>query len=171
MAERYADSLPGGEKLPMAARTAWDASRRISAIGAARLAARAAHRAAQIGGELPARERALEAARLCAEAAAEIRLDGWGVERAAQAHLVRDVFGNLFRPLPELSPECIAWKDGTVVRLAQTIREGGNFDEVPVLADALEDAGCTDSLVLDHCRAGGPHVRGCWAVDWALGRS
>jgi hypothetical protein len=44
------------------------------------------------------------------------------------------------------------------------------FADLPILADALEDAGCTEAAVLAHCRGGGEHVRGCWAVDLLTGR-
>ncbi len=55
--------------------------------------------------------------------------------------------------------------------LARSIYDDRAFDRLPVLADALEDAGCTDAAILDHCRGPGPHVRGCWVVDLILGKS
>jgi hypothetical protein len=172
VAERHADSLPGGEKLPAARTAAWSATRNAPQENGGRMAARAAHLASMIGGEKTARDRALEAARLCVEAAVESgnNLGTWAAERLAQAHLVRDIFGNPFRPVA-IAPEWLTWKDGTVLRLAQTICDGGNYDEVPVLADALEDAGCTEAVMLEHCRSGGAHVRGCWVVDCILGRA
>jgi hypothetical protein len=57
-----------------------------------------------------------------------------------------------------------------VVKLAAAIYAERAFDRLPVLADALEDAGCTDAEILGHCRAGGEHVRGCWVVDLVLGK-
>jgi hypothetical protein len=54
------------------------------------------------------------------------------------------------------------------VNLAQTIYDQRAFDQMSNLADALEDAGCTDAAILDHCRSPGPHVRGCWVVDLLL---
>jgi hypothetical protein len=57
-----------------------------------------------------------------------------------------------------------------VVRLAQGIYEDRAFDRLPVLADALEEAGCDNAEILSHCRGPGPHVRGCWAVDLSLGK-
>jgi hypothetical protein len=87
----------------------------------------------------------------------------------AQCHVLYDIVGNPFRP-PQADPDWLAWNGGTVPRLAQIIYEGRAFDRVPVLADALEDAGCSDAEILDHLRGPGPHVRGCWAVDLLLGK-
>jgi hypothetical protein len=87
-------------------------------------------------------------------------------ERAAQAELVRCIFGNPFRPVtPDPS-----WRTSTVVALAQQMYESRDFAAMPILADALQDAGCVDEAVLDHCRTDGPHVRGCWVVDLLLGK-
>jgi hypothetical protein len=58
-----------------------------------------------------------------------------------------------------------------VVKLAQVIYDERRFTDLPILADALEEAGCTNSDVLDHCRGPGPHVRGCWVVDLLLDKS
>ena len=92
-------------------------------------------------------------------------------ECAAQCRLLRDIFGSLpFGLLPSLNPAVLAWNGGTVKRLAETVYEERAFDRLPILADALEDAGCTDAAILDHCRSGGPHVRGCWVVDLLLGK-
>jgi len=52
-----------------------------------------------------------------------------------------------------------------VARLARAIYEEGRCGDLPILADALEDAGCTDADILEHCRSAGPHVRGCWLLD------
>jgi hypothetical protein len=54
--------------------------------------------------------------------------------------------------------------------LAQAIYDEGAFDRLPVLADALEETGCTNADILGHCRGPGPHVRGCWVVDLLLGK-
>jgi hypothetical protein len=84
--------------------------------------------------------------------------------------LLRDIFGSLpFRPV-SFDPAWRAWHDGTVVKLARTIYEERRFGDMPVLADALEEAGCTDADVLAHCRGGGEHVLGCWVVDALLDR-
>ncbi len=89
------------------------------------------------------------------------------VEHAAQAILLRDIVGNPFRPTG-VSPR---WRTSNVVGLAQGIYDERAFDRLPILADALIDAGCDDEAILAHCRSGGPHVRGCWVVDLVLGRS
>jgi len=57
-----------------------------------------------------------------------------------------------------------------VLHLAQAIYDDRAFDQLPILADALQEAGCTSREVLDHCRSPGPHVRGCWVVDLILGK-
>jgi hypothetical protein len=81
--------------------------------------------------------------------------------------LIRDVFGPLpFRPIT-LDP---SWLTADVVGLARTIYEARAFDRLPVLADALMDAGCADDEVLSHCRSTGPHVLGCWVVGLVLGK-
>jgi len=86
--------------------------------------------------------------------------------RAGQANLVRCVFGNPFRPVTaELS-----WFTAPVVSLARSMYESRDFTAMPVLADALEEAGCDNADILSHCRGPGPHVRGCWVVDLALGK-
>ncbi|HYH67899.1 MAG TPA: hypothetical protein VD866_24595 [Urbifossiella sp.] len=91
----------------------------------------------------------------------------FAIERAAQSILVRDIFGNPFRPVA-LDP---TWRTEAVVGLATGIYADRAFDRLSVLADALEDAGCADADVLTHCRGPGPHVRGCWVVDLLLGKS
>jgi hypothetical protein len=80
--------------------------------------------------------------------------------------------GNPFRPVA-LNP---SWLTPTVTSLAQAIYDNrqlpsGHFDNMGVLADALEEAGCDNADLLNHCRSAGPHVRGCWPVDLLLGKS
>jgi len=94
-----------------------------------------------------------------------------------QGALLRDIFGNPFRRLPSIDPAVLAWQDGTVVRLAQAAYEerempSGHLDRqlLAVLADALEEAGCTEQEVLGHLRGPGVHVRGCWVIDFLTGR-
>ena len=77
-----------------------------------------------------------------------------------------DIVGNPFRPVSFL-PE---WRTDTAVALARQMYESREFGAMPILADALQDAGCDDAAVLDHCRGPGPHVRGCWVVDLVLGK-
>jgi hypothetical protein len=87
-------------------------------------------------------------------------------EKAELSRLVRDIFANPFRPVP-LSPQ---WRTDTALALARQMYEGRDFSAMPILADALQDAGCEDADILDHCRGAGPHVRGCWVVDLVLGK-
>ena len=83
---------------------------------------------------------------------------------------IHDVLGNPFRPISHNS-SWLAWNDGTIPKMAQVIYDARAFDRLPLLADALEDAGCTDADILSHCRTPGEHVRGCWVVDLLLGKS
>ena len=88
-------------------------------------------------------------------------------EVAAQTVLLRDIFGNPYRPVV-LDP---AWLTSDVLALARGIYEEKAFDRTPILADALQDAGCASEDVLSHCRDTSlTHVRGCWVVDVLLGK-
>jgi hypothetical protein len=90
-------------------------------------------------------------------------------ERAWQAGLLRDLFGTPYRPV-RIDPAWLAYEAGAVVKVARVIYDEGRFGDLPILADALEEAGCADADVLSHCRArGAPHYRGCWVVDAVLG--
>jgi hypothetical protein len=83
------------------------------------------------------------------------------------SHLIaQDIFGNPFRPVP-IDP---TWLTSDVVTLTHGIYDEKAFDRLPILADALQDAGCDNEAVLNHCRGDGPHVRGCWVVDLVLGK-
>ena len=86
---------------------------------------------------------------------------------AAHCQLIRDIFGNPFRRVA-LDPAWLQWNGGTVRKMAEAIYDDRAFDRLPILADALEEAGCTDRAVLDHCRWAGAHVRGCWVLDRIL---
>jgi hypothetical protein len=86
------------------------------------------------------------------------------VEARSQADLARDIFGNPFRPVSVLP----AWRSDTTVALSRRMYEARDFGALPILADALQDAGCDNADILDHCRGAGPHVRGCWVVDLVL---
>jgi hypothetical protein len=109
---------------------------------------------------------------MCARAASGGGVDPnrMNVEMASQCCLLRDIFGPLpFRPVA-IDPAWLRWNHGTVPAVARRVYEDRAFNDLPILADALEDAGCTDADILAHCRSGGGHVRGCWALDLLLGR-
>jgi hypothetical protein len=89
-------------------------------------------------------------------------------ERARQAAWLRDLFGNPFRP-SRLDPAWVRWHDDCVGHIARGIYQEQAFDRLPILADALLDAGCDDDRLLAHCREPAGHVRGCWALDLLLG--
>jgi hypothetical protein len=88
--------------------------------------------------------------------------------QAEQAALMRCIYGNPFRPTPSIDA---AWKMRTVATLAQSIYNDRAFDRLPILADALEEAGGRDAEILAHCRQPGPHARGCWVIDLLLGKT
>ena len=100
-------------------------------------------------------------------AAASYRVNTRRAEEAVQAKLLRDIFGNPFRPVA-FSPD---WRTDTAVSLARQMYESREFSAMPILADALQDAGCNDEAILSHCRdAEQVHVRGCWVADLVLGK-
>jgi hypothetical protein len=89
-------------------------------------------------------------------------------ESLCQAMIIRDIFGNPSRPVA-FDP---SWRTSIAVGLARTMYESRDFAAMPILADALEEAGCDSPAVLAHCRdPNGVHVRGCWVVDLVLGKS
>jgi hypothetical protein len=97
--------------------------------------------------------------------------DARNAEQAAQAALLRDVLGNPFRRAPAIDPAWLTWREGLIVSMAGRMYEARDFADLPVLADALEEAGCADAQVLGHLRSPGPHVRGCHVIDALLGLS
>jgi hypothetical protein len=90
----------------------------------------------------------------------------WDSIGADLCDIARCVFGNPFRPITA-DP---AWLTSTVKQIAEAIYQDRAFDRLPVLADALEEAGCDRAEILDHCRSGVEHVLGCWIVDLLLGK-
>jgi hypothetical protein len=131
---------------------AWDGARLLAQEAAAEIYV--ADEAVQEGADYSTRSRVWDEA--------EAR------EKQAQAAIIRELFSNPFRPSRPLSPAVLAWSDGTVRRMVEGIYEERAFDRLPILADALLDAGCDDEELIAHCRGEGPHVRGCWAVDLIL---
>jgi hypothetical protein len=103
--------------------------------------------------------------------------DARRVSREKQAATLRDIIGNPLHLAPGINSAWLTWHDGTIPKLAQAIYEdrdlpSGRLDNhrLAVLADALEEAGCDDANILNHCRQLGVHVRGCWVVDLLLGK-
>jgi hypothetical protein len=88
------------------------------------------------------------------------------IEERWQVPILRDIFGNPFRPAGFSSE----WRSDTAVTLARQMYESREFGAMPILADALQDVGCDNEHILSHCRGDAPHVRGCWVVDLVLGK-
>ncbi len=165
-AERYADGLASNQELH-------------AALAAARAAVRAArsrnvcHGIAAACAAMTVNDSVLaldqQAAWLAAYARAPNLLEQ-PAELRAQADLVRDLFGNPFRPPAPAEAAWLEWDGGAVRRLAQAVYAERAFADLPVLADALEDAGCEEGDLLAHLRGPGPHALGCWALDLLLGK-
>jgi hypothetical protein len=83
---------------------------------------------------------------------------------------LHDIFGPLLFRTITLDPSVLVWNNATNLNIAQAIYDNRAFDRLPILADALEEAGCTSPDILNHCRQPGEHVRGCWALDLVLGK-
>jgi hypothetical protein len=138
-AERYADGQIRFEEMTAAAAEAWH--------------------------ELAQKVCRSEAGRAASTAA--LYAGGWVMaapERVKQAAVLRDIVGNPFHPIA-LATAWKQWQGGLIVALAQRVYEERAFDHLPILADALEEAGCDNPEILGHLRGPGPHTRGCWAVD------
>lgn len=142
------------------------------ALRAARAAVRVASRAAQPtwtpDGYAPsAWERYSAVAVVVSAAEVREQLQAWGSgspgwpTASEQAALLCDLFDNPFRPT-ELDAR---WRTSDVVSLAGHIRANRAFELMPILGDALQDAGCARGAVLDHCYGGCRRVPGCWLVD------
>ena len=88
----------------------------------------------------------------------------WTAARAEQADIFRDII-----PPPGVNISIDpAWRTSVVVALASAMNESGDFSAVPLLADALQDAGCDEEYILRQCRSPGPHVRGNWVVEMLM---
>jgi hypothetical protein len=94
----------------------------------------------------------------------------WSAATCTQAQVLRDLTGHLYHQVA-INPNSLPSHAGVTPRqLAEVIYEDGAFHELPVLADVLEEAGCADECILDHCRSPGPHFRGCWLLDLILAK-
>jgi hypothetical protein len=93
-----------------------------------------------------------------------------GLYHGYEADLLREIVGNPFKTLC-LSSDERAWNEGTIGRIAEEIAETQQWAEMPILGDALEEAGCREEEAVRHCRSGEGHVAGCWVLDACLGRT
>jgi hypothetical protein len=120
--------------------------------------------------ELSAFEASGYAAR-AAQSAADGDVEQWKAERRRQCNLIRDLFENPMLPPVRIDRSWLDWRGGIVLRMARSVYEEHRFEELPILADALEDAGCAVSSILDHLRGPGPHFKGSWCLDLLLART
>jgi hypothetical protein len=185
--ERFADGEAGPGDLQSAERRAWEESQgaRVHKVGRTRVSAlavwcasRTHERSASIRSSVDV---SVRSSADYASLAFGLQVEGspkdvqaQAREKAIQSDLLRDIFGNPFRPVTL----DVSWLMPTVRQLAQAAYEerllpSGELDRdrLRVLADALDDAGCQDPQILGHCRGSGPHVRGCFVIDLLLGRS
>jgi hypothetical protein len=174
VAERYADAATTGDELHLAYAAAperasyFPPSSADTANDAARATAlRSASAAAFIVSATVAR--AVVFTLRDSKASPESAREGHVKERTAQKRILLEVFGNPFRPTV-IDPLWQVWNDWTVRRIAQSIYDERAFDRMPILADALEDAGCDEADILSHCRGERLHVRGCHVLDALLGK-
>ena len=161
VAERFADGLVTEDERERA----YEASFAIRSVGEG--AANYAVSASPREGALWTIDTAIQAAAFTTDE--EYDPSRWDLECREQCVLIRDIFSNLFRCV-EIESTVLTWNDGTVPKIAGTIYDERSFHDMPILADALEEAGCANADILGHCRGDGPHVRGCWVVDLILGK-
>ena len=100
----------------------------------------------------------------------EATLNVPNVSPSSVCAVMRDLFGNPFRQ-SQINPLWLEAGDGTVRQLAMDIYAESAFDRLPILADALEEAGCEEEILLHHFRSRDRHFRGCWAIDALLGKT
>ncbi|MFO0844686.1 MAG: hypothetical protein U0797_20200 [Gemmataceae bacterium] len=171
--QRYADGLATAADLQAAAGPAHEAYTEARGANHETAVANAAWMAALAAPPHEPHAMALtvlEDCRAACERNAHLGLDA-GREQEGHAWLFRCVFGQPFRGEPEGLASWRAWNGGTAVQLARVIYDEQRFHVLPILADALEEAGCDDEALLAHCRDDGLHVRGCWVVDLLLDRA
>jgi hypothetical protein len=172
VAEEYADGTAGEQALKRAAHAAWQAAskgpRKATADAGlgrrwiSQAVAAACWNYKSMWGPMIAAFDALAEITACSEWE---ELGNQPVPHAVD--LIHDIFGNPYRPSP-VDLTWFAWDGGIASKMAQSIYDERAFDRLPILADALEEAGCTDAAILAHCRGPGPHTRGCWVVDLLL---
>jgi hypothetical protein len=177
LAEGYADDPAKGQELSQAARelTVTDVDKWIlpcSDPNDIPHAHRSACYAFQVLAGTPLREGAEDCLAGVTTVLSTLQAGPWILnqlnESAVHCMIFRDISGpSTFRSVSLQH----AWRTGNVVSLAESIYADRAFDRLPILADALEDAGCDNADILNHCRQPGEHVRGCWVVDLVLGKS
>jgi hypothetical protein len=158
VAEAYADGAATGDAIATAHRAAYEAEDQAFPTQAAEFEANAARKVWNCWSDLG------EAAGAAIAAGAQPK--AIQAEKQEAIHLIHDVFGNPFRPVEFDSK----WRSSAVTSLAQSTYDNRDFAAMPVLADALAESGCDNSTIVEHCRNGRPHVRGCWVVDLVLGK-
>lgn len=165
-AERFADGAAAFADLLAAHRDAADAANEIP-LSAGRREGITRRQADRNWGVKAAAEVARHAAdpEWDARTAARAVAFKKGATRYALSNYLRDIF-NTFRAAP-FDP---SWLTSTVLSLALYAYDSGDFSAMPILADALQDAGCEDAEILTHCRSESVHVRGCWVLDAILGK-
>jgi hypothetical protein len=191
VALRFADGLAEPAELEAAWRAGLAAQPLFPDIHAAAVAAadpnlvRAVARATQLAADAAARINAdpvMRRARaaVASGAEAEHRAAAWDRFESAfaearhdaqreQVRYLRCLFGNPFRPVV-IDPHWRNWNGGTLVQMAQAIDADRRFGDLPILADALEEAGCTDDEIIGHCRHDWEHFRGCHVLDALLAK-
>lgn len=122
-----------------------------------------AARVAELAADAEAGMAALTVASIIAKDVSPFGREG---ENVRQVAVLRDLAGTPFQPVRFSA----SWRTDTAIALAQQMYDAREFSAMPILADALQDAGCDNEDVLSHCRGAGPHVRGCWVVDLVLGK-
>jgi hypothetical protein len=164
IAEDYADDLASEEKMAAACRDAWEIWSewpRIDQFTFKAVSAAAWATKPVIG---------LDEASIVMQCSLQAEcLLGPQEAKGDRAELIREVFGNPFRA----GASVLSWSSSgreTILSLADSIYDDPCFEDLPILADALMDAGCNDEHILNHCRSPGAHVRGCWVVDLLLGK-
>jgi hypothetical protein len=185
VAERYADGLANAAELEAAcfpAQTAWHEARAEWERASKAWPRPLRHRPVAWTVHVRAREVAMLVtwntpgaptlaawtATKLAGLAAHDSAEGAEAEQALQSDWLRDLFGNPFHSV-RIEPIWLRWHDECVVRLARAIDEEAAFDRLPILHDALLDAGCDDETLLEHCRQPEEHIHGCWVIDRLLG--
>jgi hypothetical protein len=158
VAEKYADDLVGSRDIHWAAALNHQVIETAPSQSAIQVAARAVSAALGIGAWAAAWNVVAEARKSVHDKMLESR---------AQVGILRDIVGNPFRPTT-IARAWLGWHDGCVVKIARWIYEERRFESMPILADALEEAGCDNPDLLQHCRQPGEHVRGCWVLDLLL---